>query len=880
MKTTLLRSLLALAVTAVFAVPARAGGPLANCTSGTPYRWAAGGATIPWNPDQGELGALTNAQAVSAVGSAFAVWDAVPTSTVGYLQGAPLPVDVDETNYGPYFDAPAPDGLSAIVFDDSGIIFEELFGPNSGILGFAGPEWGIPATCTITEGYAFLNGPAFSNATYAMDVMVHEFGHYTNLAHTAVNGQIFLAGDDTGPTPFDTFGPAPALTTIETMYPFYFGTASGTQTLQREDVASVSKIYPGPTFLATTATIAGAIKSSDAVTRLSGVNVIARNVADPFLDAVASLSGDATPSTSQADPLTGTYRFEGLTPGAQYAVYVDQILDGGFSTPPILLPNYEEFHSGATESANPATDPPNTYAAVSAPMGGTASNVDVVFNTFQPGDALPLGDDGFIRLAIGFPFKVCGQEFTDVFVNANGSLTFGSGSSDFSESVPEHLGGAPRIAGLWDDLDSSDGGVITFDRTANTFTAIWDSVPEFSSGGANSFSITLKRSANQATIDYGALTALDGLTGLSCGAAVASGFENEQNLRTHGSRRTINMNGETAAFEIFTGADDVNDTDSYEVLFTNLKQGFADVFEPNNSVAAATRIRPPFSTQGTGHYSAIAPAGADVDFYRFSARAGEFIAIETVRSGLDTVIGVFDAVTGAPLVADDDGGAGLNSRLLLQANVDLDLAVGVSTFPDVTFTGAGSGSGRYVLSINTYRGSVLPAGDDTATPLPLGFTFRYQGQNWTSAFVNSNGSVTFGAGDTDFSSSVPELLARAPRIAPLWTDLDARFGLVIAEPGTLKASVHYVSVPEFFSDSPNYFSVHLLPLGIFALDYGATARGGALVGITQGNGAADPGESDLSDGLPLFSGRGTRYEEFIPPDPGDLSFEPFLFLPF
>ena len=88
-----------------------------------------------------------------------------------------------------------------------------------------------------------------------------------------------------------------------------------------------------------------------------------------------------------------------------------------------------------------------------------------------------------------------------------------------------------------------------------------------------------------------------------------------------------------------------------------------------------------------------------------------------------------------------------------------------------------------------------------------------------------------------------------------------------------------MSVPEFFSDSPNYFSVHLLPLGLFALDYGATARSDAIVGVTEGNGATDPGEQDLSDGFPILSGRGTLYERFLFPDPGDLSFVDLLFLP-
>ena len=43
---------------------AMAGGPLANCADGVPFRWANGGLDITFNPDQGPLAlSLDNAQA-------------------------------------------------------------------------------------------------------------------------------------------------------------------------------------------------------------------------------------------------------------------------------------------------------------------------------------------------------------------------------------------------------------------------------------------------------------------------------------------------------------------------------------------------------------------------------------------------------------------------------------------------------------------------------------------------------------------------------------------------------------------------------------------------------------------------------------------------
>ena len=89
-----------------------------------------------------------------------------------------------------------------------------------------------------------------------------------------------------------------------------------------------------------------------------------------------------------------------------------------------------------------------------AAAGATRTGVNVIFNAPLAGEPLPVGDDGFVELFPRFPIDFCGERFTSLFVNANGSITFGSNSTAFAESTLAHLSGPPRIAGLWDDLNA------------------------------------------------------------------------------------------------------------------------------------------------------------------------------------------------------------------------------------------------------------------------------------------------------------------------------------------------------------------------------------------------------------------------------------------
>jgi hypothetical protein len=854
------------------AVRADAGGPLLVFAPGQPYRWANGGVNIHFNPDQGGLGPMDNAAAVAQTAAAFAAWGAIPTATATHVDAGALPFDVNETNFEPFLNPVAPDGLSAIVFDADGAIFDLLFGPGSGVLGFAGPEWINTQTGVITEGVAFMNGGALLGpGAFPLDeflsVQVHEFGHYQNLAHTVVNGQIPAGPDTNGPSPFNTFPSTSLVGRIETMYPFLFITG-GQATPHADDIAMLSSLYPEPGFAASTGTITGRILGPNGTTPLTGVNVIARNVANPFDDAVSAISSDFTDDFTPGAPFVGVYTLRGLTPGASYAVFVDQILIGGFSTPPRTpLPGPEEFYSGAGESNDLVADNPNVFAPVAAVAGAVVSNIDIIFNRLPPGP-IPLGDESSVELFLEFPIRFCGQTWDSVFVNSNGNLTFGAGSSGaFLETAAGMLAGPPRIAGLWDDLNPEAGGEVSFSQDSSSFTVRFTDVPEFSVGGANSFTITLRRSlldgshgfaldGGRFTLDYGALSATDGLAGYSCGGKITTGFELETNLSALRLPFVLGLE-KPAVYEWFTAADNDLDNERFDVL---TPKPFRDEFEPNNTQASARLVKLPFSTEDK--FTALRQGG-DVDFYRFRANAGEYLAIETVpgTQAFDTLVGFFDSA-GNLLLADDDGGAGLLSRIIVQVPVDGDYAVGVTSFPDFGFTGAGDDYGRYVLSIRTYTGTILPLVDDDSLEVPLTtFRFPFQGTKWSSVWVNGNGNLTFGAGDGDFSETVPEFLNGAPRIAPLWDDLFPLAGLVIVNETHGKLQVHFVSVPEFLALGTNSFTVQLDSKGDVSIDYGATNRSDGLAGVTPGGGVADPGPTDLSRAWWLWA-LGTTYEQF------------------
>ncbi|MEM9321259.1 MAG: hypothetical protein AAGA41_00380 [Pseudomonadota bacterium] len=892
---TLLRRSLVAATATLASASVLAGGPL-NTNPADPdgvERWPNGGTQIPYNIDQGGLGPLSPAEAVALVEGALMTWTSIPTASNAYVTTGQLAEDIDETNFAPFIDnlffgGNTADGLSPIVFDEDGAIFAALFGPGTGVLGFASTDT-RDAAGTPIEAVQFLNGGSILGGFPVADfagVVFHEFGHYSGLGHTVVNGQNIALGDTTGPSPQNTYGNSPGNQT-ETMYPFAL-VGGGQIDPHADDIAFMSFLYPEPGFFANSGTITGTILAPDGTTGLTGVNVIARNVANPFEDAVSAISGDRP---GIGGP--GTYTLNGLTPGAEYTIHTDQILQGGFSTPPLQpLPGAEEFWD-TNESNNIDTPDDPTNSDTVSPVAGVASaGIDIIFNGLAPGDDLGLGDDAFAEVFLPFDFSICGQTFGSVFVNSNGSITFGAGDTDFSESIAEHLLGPPRIAGLFDDLNPTTGGRIFVEDDGSSFSIIYEGVPEFFSTGSNTFTITLldetappaatdrggrgNRAARGArggsgaptqslgspdnnlfTISYGTITASDGIAGYSCGGALNLGAETPVDLTE--ADLGFESQRQPAVFELFSFFDP-NDTSGNTFRFGTFTP--TDPYEENDFIETASRLRLPFET--TNRFTAL--GFADADLYQFDGQAGQTFVAET--SGVvDTVmlLGIILPDGSVPVIAfDDDGGEGTSSALQVPLPEDATYILGVFGFSVFD-------TGRYGLTMNAMDGFELVLGDDDFAEVDIGFPFTFQGEVYTSVFVNSNGNLTFGSGDTDFSESTFELLNDQPRIAPLWDDLSPnQGGTIIVDGDAGSFSVMFSNVPEFLAGNSNTFTVTLTPDGGISIDYDVLDASDGIAGISAGGGVADPGPTDLS-AAPNQSNAGTVYEQFDFINENDLS---------
>ncbi|MBV7379072.1 Hint domain-containing protein [Maritimibacter dapengensis] len=133
-------------------------------------------------------------------------------------------------------------------------------------------------------------------------------------------------------------------------------------------------------------------------------------------------------------------------------------------------------------------------ATMNSGLGGPAGYGENVFSSTPK--VAGNNDDGSVEVDItsvfGGGLDFFGTNYTSLYVNSNGNISFGAANTDYQTGNLANET-TPTIAPFWGDVNINDGGEIYWDLdpTAGTVTITWDSVEPYNGSGANSFQVVI-----------------------------------------------------------------------------------------------------------------------------------------------------------------------------------------------------------------------------------------------------------------------------------------------------------------------------------------------------------------------------------------------------
>ncbi|NUT08410.1 MAG: PKD domain-containing protein [Hamadaea sp.] len=371
---------------------------------------------------------------------------------------------------------------------------------------------------------------------------------------------------------------------------------------------------------------------------------------------------------------------------------------------------------------------------------------------------LPLsGDDAYQSVALPFAMPFYGSTYTTAWVDTNGVLSFGAqpqGASWNHGAIPSAAAwNTPNTAiyPLWDDLiaDSSSGIYTSTSGTApnRRFTVEWRDVRFYSDTNARvSFKVVLQENGTitLAYTDIGAASVEKGSTA-TIGIENAAGtvaLQYSLNNPKLVSGRTVTFNPPGAPPQTSTGTlvgfVRYNDTPVADAVVTL-----------TNTAYTAT-------TDADGRYEIVAAPGS----YAVKATAAGGRCAGLVGTGSAAVI------------------------------------AGTTTTTDITLT-ASAGTGGYSCAENAFTfipgtTALTLTGDDAYQSVALPFAMPFYGSTYTTAWIDTNGVLSFGAqpqGSSWNHGGIPSPAgANTPNNAvyPFWDDLmaDAQSSILIKSSAT------------------------------------------------------------------------------------------------
>jgi len=236
---------------------------------------------------------------------------------------------------------------------------------------------------------------------------------------------------------------------------------------------------------------------------------------------VSGWSGTATPSKAgySFDPLSRSYsNVTSDISGQDYTGYVEELPE----------PEEDDYFTERFSVSIGTFDlsyKSLLFTPIDSSYSCCISDISALPTEPSGGTSVSLGDDDYEHVYLSGQDNVWiyGSSYSSFYIGSNGYITFTQPDSAYSESYAEHFD-TERISVLFDDLNPSSSGDVSYKQLSDRVVVTWAAVPEYSSSSTNTFQVEMYFDGS-IQLSWLSVASNDSIVGLSAGLGEPDDFE-------------------------------------------------------------------------------------------------------------------------------------------------------------------------------------------------------------------------------------------------------------------------------------------------------------------------------------------------------------------